>query len=54
MRVGIVGLGLMGASFALALWAARPEIELVGHDVDLSTLRHAAARDIVTAGDASY
>ena len=51
MRIGIVGLGLMGASFALALRAARPEVELVGADSDPATMRRALARGLVAAGD---
>ena len=52
MRVGIVGLGLMGASFGLALRSARPELELVGTDTDQNTMRLAAARGLVSAADA--
>lgn len=51
MRVGIVGLGLMGASFALALRAARPELELVGGDIDQNTMRLAVGRGLVSAAD---
>ena len=51
MRIGIVGLGLMGASFALALREARPDIELVGADSDPATMRRALARGLVAAGD---
>lgn len=51
MRVGIVGLGLMGASFALALRAARPELELVGGDTDQNTMRLAVGRGLVSAAD---
>jgi len=52
MRVGIIGLGLMGASFALALRAARPDLELVGRDTDEDAMRLAVGRGIVSAGDA--
>ena len=52
MRVGIVGLGLMGASFALALRAARPELELVGSDTDRNTMRLAVRRGLVSRTDA--
>jgi len=52
MRVGIIGLGLMGASLALALRAARPDLELVGSDTDEDTMRLAAGRGVVSAGDA--
>jgi len=51
MRIGIVGLGLMGASFALALRAARPELELVGSDTDQHTMQLAVRRGLVSAGD---
>lgn len=52
MRVGIIGLGLMGASFALALRAARPDLELVGRDTDEDAMRLAVGRGIVSDGDA--
>jgi len=52
MRVGIIGLGLMGASFALALRAARPELDLVGTDSDESTMQRALSRRLVRAADA--
>ncbi len=52
MRVGIVGLGLMGASFALALRAARPDLELVGSDTDRNTMRLAVRRGLVSPTDA--
>src|SRR5215831_6500966 len=51
MRVGIIGLGLMGASFALALRAARPELKLVGSDTDQNTMQLAVGRGLVSAGD---
>jgi prephenate dehydrogenase len=51
MRVGIFGLGLMGASFALALRAARPGLQLVGSDPNPATMRRALARDMVAEGD---
>src|SRR5260370_866410 len=35
--IGVVGLGLMGASFALALKKARPELTIVGFDRDVAT-----------------
>ncbi len=47
MRVGVAGLGLMGASFAGALRRARPELDLIGHDVDPATLRRAVAEGLV-------
>jgi len=52
MRVGIVGMGLMGGSFALALRAARPDLELVASDPDQGTMRRAVSRHLVLAGDA--
>src|SRR5207244_1016607 len=51
MRVGIVGLGVMGASFALALRRARPDLEIVGADPDPATMRTALVREVVVAGD---
>ncbi len=51
MRVGIIGLGLMGASFGMALRAARPDLELVGADPDPVTMSRALTRGIVTPGD---
>ena len=50
-RVGILGLGLMGASFASALRRARPGLELVGHDTDPYTLEGAADAGLVSPGD---
>lgn len=52
MRVGIVGMGLMGGSFALALHEARPELDLVGSDPDPKAMRDAVGRGMVSAGDA--
>jgi prephenate dehydrogenase len=51
MRVGILGLGLMGSSFALALRQARPGLTLVGSDPDAGTMRRALARGVVEAGE---
>jgi prephenate dehydrogenase len=51
MRVGILGLGLMGSSFALALRRARPGYALVGSDPDSATMRRARARGLVDEGD---
>jgi prephenate dehydrogenase len=50
MRVAVVGLGLMGASLALALGRSRPDLTLVGVDSDEATLRRALARGVVSAG----
>jgi prephenate dehydrogenase len=47
VRLGVVGLGLMGASFAQALHRTRPEIEIVGIDADPSTLATALERGII-------
>src|SRR5260370_30970984 len=47
--VAVVGLGLMGSSFALALKEARPEIVAVGSDTDSMTLRKALERGIVAS-----
>jgi prephenate dehydrogenase len=50
--VAVVGLGLMGSSFALALKEARPEIVVVGSDTDSRTLRKALDRGIVATASA--
>jgi prephenate dehydrogenase len=47
--VAVVGLGLMGSSFALALKGARPDTVIVGSDTDSMTLRKALDRGIVTS-----
>ena len=47
--VAVVGLGLMGASFALALKKARPDLRLLGVDRDPGTLHKAVDRGIVAA-----
>jgi prephenate dehydrogenase len=46
--VAVVGLGLIGGSFALALKRARPETTLVGVDTDQVTLQRALGRGVVT------
>jgi prephenate dehydrogenase len=51
MRVGIMGLGLMGASLAMALRRARPSLQLVGSDPDPATMQRARALRLVEAGD---
>ena len=48
MRLGLVGLGLMGASFAAALRRARPELEVVGVDADPTTLAKALERGLIS------
>ena len=45
--VAIVGLGLMGSSFALALKQARPEVVIVGSDRDETVVHKALARGLV-------
>ena len=45
--VAVVGLGLMGSSFAAALKAARPEIVIAGSDPDDTVLRKALDRGLV-------
>jgi prephenate dehydrogenase len=47
VRLGIVGLGLMGASFAEALRRSRPGIEIVGVDADPATLATALERGLI-------
>src|SRR5437588_6137237 len=49
--VGVVGLGLMGASFAMAFKKARPETTIVGFDRDPSAARKAMDRGIASAAD---
>jgi len=49
--VAIVGLGLMGSSFALALKKARPDLVLVGSDKNPLTVRKALERDVVTTAN---
>jgi prephenate dehydrogenase len=50
--VAIIGLGLMGSSFALALKEARPDIVVVGSDPDSRTLRKALERGVVASASA--
>src|SRR5216683_2266546 len=47
--IGVVGLGLMGASFALAVKKARPETTVVGFDRDAATALKAMDRGIASA-----
>ncbi|HVB77059.1 MAG TPA: prephenate dehydrogenase [Candidatus Nitrosotalea sp.] len=51
MIVGVAGLGLMGGSFALALRAARPDLELIGEDPDPAAMTQAVAAGAVKPGD---
>ena len=50
--VAIVGLGLMGSSLALALKESRPDVVVVGTDIDPATLRKAVDRGVITSGSA--
>jgi prephenate dehydrogenase len=50
--VAIVGMGLMGSSFALALKEARTDMVIVGSDTDSRTLRKALDRGVVTSASA--
>jgi len=52
--VAVVGLGLMGASFALALKRARPEVVLVGTDPNPLVVRKALEREIVTTANIDF
>ena len=49
--VGIVGLGLMGSSFALALKKARPDITVLGNDRNPVVVQKALVREIVSTAD---
>ena len=49
--MAVVGLGLMGSSFALALKKARPEIVVVGSDHNPIVVRKALDRDVVSAAN---
>jgi prephenate dehydrogenase len=49
--VAVVGLGLMGSSFALALKKARPDITIVGSDPNPIVVRKALERDIVSSAN---
>jgi prephenate dehydrogenase len=49
--VGVVGLGLMGSSFALALKKARPQTVLVSSDRNPTVVRKALDRGIVSAAN---
>jgi prephenate dehydrogenase len=50
--VAVIGLGLMGSSFALALKEARPDAVIVGADTDPATLRKALDRGLVASASA--
>lgn len=49
--VAIVGLGLMGSSFALALKKTRPETVVVGSDKNPIVVMKALRREVVSAAD---
>ena len=49
--VAVVGLGLMGSSFALALKQARPKTVIVGSDRNPTVIRKALDRGIVTSAN---
>src|SRR5437868_14031182 len=55
-RIAVVGLGLIGGSLALALRRARPDLRLVGVDVDARSrdlaLNESAVDAATTVGDA--
>lgn len=51
MRVGIVGLGLIGGSLALALRERRPAWERLGRDPDPGTQQHALDTGLIQSGD---
>ena len=47
-RIGLVGLGLIGGSFALAAKARWPDVELHAHDPDEAALQWAVAHGSIT------
>src|SRR5258708_15235382 len=47
--IGVVGLGLMGSSFAMALKKAQPDVTIVGSDYSAATVGKAMDREVVTA-----
>lgn len=49
--MAVVGLGLMGSSFALALKKARPDVVVVGSDRNPTVVQKALAREIVTSAN---
>ncbi|HET7419937.1 MAG TPA: prephenate dehydrogenase [Candidatus Dormibacteraeota bacterium] len=49
--VAVVGLGLMGASLALALKKARPDLVVVGSDVNPVVVRKALEREVVSSAN---
>ena len=49
--VAVVGLGLMGSSFALALKTARPDVTVVGSDANPVVVRKALEREVVASAN---
>jgi prephenate dehydrogenase len=49
--VAVIGLGLMGSSFALALKKARPDAVIVGSDRNPTVVHKALAREIVSSAN---
>src|SRR5260370_18640098 len=47
--IGVVGLGRMGFSVAMAWKKAQPEVTIVGSDYSAATVRKAMDRGVVTA-----
>lgn len=47
MRLGIVGLGLIGGSFALGVRRAMPEARIIGHDRDEASTDEAIKRGVI-------
>lgn len=52
-QLGLIGCGLMGASFALALREAGLVRRIVGHSASAATVQKALARGVIDAGAAS-
>ncbi len=51
MRVGIIGLGLMGGSLALALRERLPDLTVLGEDTDTATQQAALEGGLIVEGD---
>lgn len=51
MRMGIIGLGLMGGSLALALRQRLPGLTVLGEDTDTATQRAALEGGLIVEGD---
>lgn len=52
-QLGLIGCGLMGASFALALRQASGVRRIVGHSASAATVQRALARGVIDAGASS-